>query len=45
MTDLPSRLLTLSDLETSGVSATGAQRLVRAGALRRVAHGVYADPT
>lgn len=45
MTDLPLRLLTLSDLETSGVSATGAQRLVRAGALRRVVHGVYADST
>lgn len=45
MTALPPRLLTLADLETVGVSSTGAQRLVRAGALRRVAHGVYADST
>lgn len=43
MTAYPPRLLTLADLEAMGVSSTGAQRLVRAGSLRRVAHGVYAD--
>ncbi|MFI7496862.1 DUF559 domain-containing protein [Kocuria sp. M4R2S49] len=42
MTVFPPRLLTLADLQTMGVSSTGAQRLVRAGALHRVAHGVYA---
>ncbi|WP_298588926.1 type IV toxin-antitoxin system AbiEi family antitoxin domain-containing protein [uncultured Kocuria sp.] len=42
MTEFPPRLLTLADLETMGVSSTGAQRLVRSGTLHRVAHGVYA---
>lgn len=45
MTAFPPRLLTLADLETMGVSSTGAQRLVRTGCLHRVAHGVYACST
>lgn len=43
MTEFPSRVLTLADLETMGVSPTGAQRLARLHALHRVAHGVYAS--